>query len=102
MTAADRGGPMRWETQPMTSDANTANTATTLARARGGDDEASRPLPEPHRRELQVHCYRILGSLQDAEDAVQETLLSAWRGLPGFEERASLRDWLYRLATNPL
>jgi RNA polymerase sigma-70 factor (TIGR02960 family) len=73
---------------------------TALARARAGDEEAFRELTEPHRRELQVHCYRILGSLQDAEDMVQETLLAAWRGLEAFEGRASVRAWLYRIATN--
>jgi RNA polymerase sigma-70 factor (TIGR02960 family) len=71
-----------------------------LARARAGDEDAFRVLTEPHRRELQVHCYRILGSLQDAEDVVQETLLAAWRGLEAFEGRASVRAWLYRIATN--
>jgi RNA polymerase sigma-70 factor (TIGR02960 family) len=71
-----------------------------LARARAGDGEAFRELTEFHRRELQVHCYRILGSVQDAEDVVQETLLAAWRGLDGFEGRASVRSWLYRIATN--
>ena len=72
----------------------------TLARARAGDEEAFRELTEPHRRELQLHCYRILGSVQDAEDLVQETLLAAWRGLETFEGRSSVRAWLYRIATN--
>jgi len=71
-----------------------------LSRARAGDGDAFRELTEPHRRELQVHCYRMLGSLQDAEDALQDTLLTAWRGLAEFEGRASLRTWLYRIATN--
>jgi RNA polymerase sigma-70 factor (TIGR02960 family) len=74
--------------------------ASTLARARAGDEPAFQALTDPYRRELQVHCYRILGSVQDAEDMVQETLLGAWRGLGGFEGRASLRSWLYRIATN--
>jgi RNA polymerase sigma-70 factor (TIGR02960 family) len=72
----------------------------TLARARTGDADAFRELTEPHRRELQLHCYRILGSLQDAEDLVQETLLAAWRSLETFEGRTSVRAWLYRIATN--
>jgi RNA polymerase sigma-70 factor (ECF subfamily) len=75
-------------------------TDATLQLARTGDEDAFRALTDPHRRELQVHCYRILGSVQDAEDMVQETLLSAWRGLANFEGRASLRSWLYRIATN--
>src|SRR5262245_9958949 len=71
-----------------------------IARAQAGDGEAFRALTEPHRRELQVHCYRMLGSLQDAEHALQDTLLAAWQGLGGFEDRASIRTWLYRIATN--
>jgi RNA polymerase sigma-70 factor (TIGR02960 family) len=71
-----------------------------ISRARAGDDEAFQELTEPYRRELLVHCYRMLGSLQDAEDALQDALLAAWQGLAGFEERASMRTWLYRIVTN--
>ena len=71
-----------------------------ITKARAGDGEAFRELTEPYRRELQVHCYRLLGSFSDAEDVLQDTLLAAWQGLGGFEARASLRTWLYRIATN--
>jgi RNA polymerase sigma-70 factor (TIGR02960 family) len=71
-----------------------------LSRARSGDQAAFERLVDSYRRELQVHCYRILGSVQDAEDILQETLMAAWRGLEGFEGRSSLRTWLYRIATN--
>ena len=75
-------------------------TEATLERARGGDDGAFGELTDPYRSELQLHCYRILGSVQDAEDVLQETMLAAWRGLGQYEGRASLRTWLYRIATN--
>src|SRR3954452_14812026 len=64
------------------------------------DEAAFRAHSEPLRRELFAHCYRMLGSVQDAEDAVQETFLAAWRGLAGFEGRSSLRTWLFRVSTN--
>ena len=75
-------------------------TSDLIARASAGDHNAFRELVEVHSHELQVHCYRILGSLQDAEDALQETLVSAWRNLGDFGQRSSLRTWLYQIATN--
>jgi len=71
-----------------------------LADARAGDQDAFRHLTDPYRRELFVHCYRILGSVEDAEDMLQETLVRAWRRLESFEGRASFRRWLYKIATN--
>src|SRR5256884_4246390 len=76
------------------------DTTDLIARAGAGDHNAFRDLVEVHSHELQVHCYRILGSLQDAEDALQETLVSAWRNLGEFGQRSSLRTWLYQIATN--
>ncbi len=76
------------------------DTTDLIDRARAGDHDAFRDLVQGHSRELQVHCYRILGSLQDAEDALQETLVSAWRNLGDFGQRSSLRTWLYKIATN--
>jgi RNA polymerase sigma-70 factor, ECF subfamily len=71
-----------------------------LEGARGGDSDAFRRLVEPHRAALHAHCYRMLGSPDDADDALQETLVRAWRGLPGFEDGRPVRPWLYRIATN--
>jgi RNA polymerase sigma-70 factor (TIGR02960 family) len=92
ITCDDREGTSRCEDAIVTEQ--------TLARARAGDEDAFRELTDPFRRELQLHVYRIVGSAQDAEDLLQETLLAAWRALDQFEGRASVRAWLYRIATN--
>src|SRR5919199_5501774 len=83
---------------PLTGE--TAQERVTLEAARRGDEDAFRRLVEPYRPQLHAHCYRMLGSVYDAEDALQDALLRAWRGLPRFQGRSSLRSWLYSIATN--
>jgi RNA polymerase sigma-70 factor, ECF subfamily len=84
----------------MPDKARRMNERNLLEAAQSGDEDAFGRLVTPHRAELHAHCYRMLGSVPDAEDALQEVLLAAWRGLPRFEGRSSLRSWLYRIATN--
>src|SRR5437588_5373399 len=79
---------------------NQEEVAGVVADVRSGDEAAFAALTEPFRRQLHVHCYRMLGSFDEAEDLVQETLLRAWRGRAGFEGRSMIRTWLYRIATN--
>jgi RNA polymerase sigma-70 factor (TIGR02960 family) len=98
MTFATPTGPKEMATR--TTTARTATEPELLAAAQRGDTAAFEQLVTIYRRPLHAHCYRMLGSLQDAEDALQETLLAAWRGLSGFEGRSSLRSWLYRVAHN--
>ena len=88
---AARGQPRRREDDLVSTDL--------IGRALAGDERAFGDLVAPYRRELQAHCYRVLGSVADAEDALQETLLAAWQGLAGFEGRSSVRVWLYQIAT---
>ena len=83
-----------------TNTASPARVSDLLEAARGGDEDAFRRLVGPHRSSLHTHCYRMLASPHDAEDALQDALLRAWRGLPGFDGRSSVGTWLHRIATN--
>ena len=100
-TAGGRNGTAGpfWD-EPVSLPVMIVTAETMLQRARGGDEGAFRQLTEPHRRELQLHCYRILGSVQDAEDLVQETMLRAFRFLDRFEPGTNLRAWLFKILTN--
>ena len=95
----DTGATVNWAHQAARVCDDIAVTADLIELARAGDGEAFRQLVGPYQRELQVHCYRMMGSVQDAEDAMQDALLAAWQGLSGFEGRASVRTWLYRIVT---
>src|SRR5688500_17337013 len=99
---AKRGPHRRWRRARLLAAERekVMNDARLLEAARAGDEDAFARLVEPHRRALHAHCYRMLGSVADAEDALQDALLNAWRGLAKFEGRSSLRSWLYTIATN--
>src|SRR5262249_22633191 len=95
---SDREAGLRWQSMAVASTGWTAEQGLVDA-ARGGDEDAFRQIVEEYRPALLAHCYRMLGSLHDAEDALQDTLLRVWRGLPEFEGRRALRTWLHRVAT---
>src|SRR5579859_3314631 len=92
--------PERGSDRAVAAEGVAMNDEQLLTAAREGDQDAFAGLIDPYRRELHAHCYRMLGSAADAEDALQDTLLRAWRGLPRFEGRSSVRSWLYKIATN--
>src|SRR3954449_8727457 len=99
MSFRQRTGPKNVSTTPTATGPSMRERAL-LRAARRGDEDAYRRLVEPHRRELHAHCYRMLGSVHDADDAVQDSLLRAWRGLSRFQGRSTTRSWLYKISTN--